>query len=161
MDEAENIIAHLGLEPLPVEGGHFRQTWAGPPLPGTDRPAGTATYYLITTDGFSALHRLETAEIWHFYAGDPVRLVELDPATGGSRAVRLGPHVTGGEVPQHAVPAGVWQGARLAGTGGRGWALLGCTLAPGWHDREFTLGRRDDLLRQFPAAHADIMALTR
>lgn len=161
MDEAENIIAQLELQPLPAEGGFYRQTWAGPPLPGSTRPAGTAILYLITAESFSALHRLETDEVWHFYAGDVVRLVQLDPATGRARTVRLGAELTGDDVLQHVVPAGTWQGARLADPGGRGWALLGCTLAPGWSDREFTLGARDELLRRFPGARVDIMGLTR
>lgn len=161
MDEASKIIAQFGLRPLPAEGGWFRQTWAAPAAGPDGRPAGTAILYLITRDGFSALHRLHLDEVWHFYAGDPVRLVELDPATGQATAVRLGGGLEAGELPQHVVRTGVWQGARLEAEGGRGWALLGCTLVPGWDERDFELGDRRELLALFPAAQADIEALTR
>lgn len=161
MDEAAKIIAQFGLQPLPAEGGWFRQTWAAPAAYPDGRPAGTAILYLITRDGFSALHRLRMDEVWHFYAGDAVRLVELDPATGQAGAVRLGADPLAGQQPQHVVRAGVWQGARLAGQNGRGWALLGCTLVPGWDQRDFAMVNRRDLLAQFPQAEADIVALTR
>lgn len=159
MHEAENIIAQLGLQPLPGEGGFYRRTWTGPETAG--RAAGTAIYFLITPEGFSALHRLATDEVWHFYAGDPVQLVLLDPATSRMRIVPLGADVLAGQIPQQAVPAGVWQGARLADGAGRGWALLGCTMAPGWVEREFILGVAAELTAAFPAVAGEIARLTR
>ena len=156
---AAEIIAALRLEPLPNEGGFFRQTYVSAlGLPG-GRAAGTAIYFLITPDGFSALHRLRTEEIWHFYAGDVVEHLILDPATGEGRKTHLGTGFAAGQTPQLVVPGDTWQGARLADGGA--WALLGCTMSPGWDAREFTLGERTGLAARFPDWAADIRALTR
>lgn len=160
MHEAENIIAQLGLKPLPHEGGFFRQTWIAPLQPGETRAAASAIHYLITRDSFSALHRLAMHETWHYYAGDPVRLVLLRPDEGIER-VTLGGDVLTGQQPQCTVPAGIWQGARLVDGAKHGWALLGCTVTPAWDERDFTLGEREGLWRKFPAAADEIARLTR
>lgn len=156
-DAAQKLIASLGLEPLPHEGGFFRQTWR------TD--AGSAILFLMTTEGFSALHRITQTELWHFYAGDPVDHVQFNSATGRARVTRLGGDVLGGDCPQLVVPAGEWQGARLApalpGSGGRGYALVGCTVTPAWDERGFELGNCEGLLQRFPAGADWIRALTR
>jgi predicted cupin superfamily sugar epimerase len=170
----DRLIAELELKPLPGEGGFFRQTWRS----GT----GSAILFLLTSDNFSALHRLAQHEIWHFYAGDRVTHVQLDPRDRSARIARMGPDVLAGEQPQLPVPAGVWQGAKLAdcenpavipvhatsestprfATGTRhGYALLGCTVSPPWDDSGFTLGARDELKRAFPAHAGWIEALTR
>lgn len=160
-DEAQQIIAKLGLESLPHEGGYFRRTWTGPAGDqDQQRPTGTAIYFLITPEEFSSLHRLETDEVWHFHAGDPVELVLLDADSQSVRKTILGSNILAGQMPQLVVPAGVWQGARLAVVQ-QGWALLGCTMAPGWDEREFTLGDRDALLKIFPAAAELIHRFTR
>jgi predicted cupin superfamily sugar epimerase len=159
MPTAADIISLLHLEPLPNEGGFFRQTYASAgTLPG-GRPAGTAIYFLITPEGFSALHTLATEEVWHFYAGDPVEHVVLDAITHTGIKTRLGSDLSQGQRPQLVVPAQACQGARLVSGGS--WALLGCTMSPGWDEREFRLGDRDTLLAQFPKWAADILALTR
>ncbi|HTJ79819.1 MAG TPA: cupin domain-containing protein [Rariglobus sp.] len=156
---AAEIIASLQLEPLPNEGGFFRQTYVSAArLPG-GRPLGTAIYFLITPDGFSALHRLHTGEIWHFYAGDAVEHLTLDPATGEGRKIRLGGTLASGQIPQLVVAGGIWQGARLVAGGS--WALLGCTMSPGWDAAEFVLGDRGALATGFPEWAQDIRALTR
>lgn len=152
--EAKKIIGALGLEPLTHEGGFFRQTWRS--------AAGSAIYFLLTPEDFSAFHRLRrTDEVWHFYAGDPVEHVTLAPANGVVRVTTLGAKVLAGAVPQFVVPAGVWQGARLAPGGPQGWALLGCTLAPAWNENDFELAERVAFLRAFPGAAEQIRALTR
>lgn len=156
--EAQRIIAALGLEPLPREGGFFRQTWRS----GT----GSAIYFLMTPEDFSALHRLRADEVWHFYAGDAVEHVMLTPGDGAARVARLGGDILAGEIPQLVVPAGSWQGARLAAGGTptsrrAGWALLGCTLTPAWEEQGFELGGRAELARAFPAHAALVRALTR
>ena len=152
-DEARHIIAKLGLEPLPQEGGWFRATWR--------TAAGSAIYFLITAEDFSALHRLTTTEVWHFYAGDPVELTMLDQRDGAVRVARMSGDVSGPDEAQIVVPGGVWQGARLAMGGRHGWALLGCTMAPAWTEQDFELGRPAELLRLFPSAAEQIAALTR
>lgn len=159
-DEARAIINHLRLEPLPHEGGHFVRSWTGPALP-SGRRMGTAIYFLLTPDGFSALHRLETEEIWHFYAGDSVEHWQLDPITGQAHRTVIGPDLLAGHAVQHVVPAGWWQGARLAGSAKQGWALVGCTMAPGWDEREFILAERTGLTAQFPGFAKEIHLLTR
>lgn len=159
-EEAERIISELGLERLPGEGGWFRQTWTGGKSESLDRPIGTAIYFLITPEEFSALHRLETDEVWHFYAGDPVDLVQIDVVNSEIRRTRMGANVLEGQVPQHVVPAGVWQGAQLAAIQ-KGWALVGCTMAPGWDERDFQLADREELMAIFPNLGPEIRALTR
>jgi hypothetical protein len=166
---AEELIRLLRLEPLPVEGGHFRQTWSSdvmlpasalPVRYASPRTAGTAIYYLLTSDldSFSALHRLATDEIYHFYLGDPVEMLLLTE-DGDAQRIVLGPDLLGGQEVQHVVPRSVWQGSRLM-RGGR-FALLGTTMAPGFDPRDFTLGSRDQLIRQFPQEAAFIRELTR
>ena len=160
--EAEKIIAQLGLAPLPQEGGFFRQTWLSTTrLPG-GRAAGSAIWFLLTPGNFSALHRLKAEEMWHFYAGDPVEHVQLDPNGRTARVAVLGLDFDSKQVPQLVVPGGVWQGARITlPPAARGWALLGCTVTPAWDDSEFELGARAPLEREFPAAADWIAALTR
>lgn len=166
---ANDLIALLDLEPLPVEGGCFRQTWhsrdivpagALDPRYGRPKAAGTAIYYLLTDeqDSFSALHRLPTDEVFHFYLGDPVEQLLLHPG-GRHEIVTLGPDLRAGQRVQSVVPRGVWQGARLA-AGGR-FALLGTTMAPGFDPLDYEGGIRAPLAAEYPAAAAIIEALTR
>ena len=162
MPTAAEIIATLQLEPLPVEGGWFRRSYTSALALPDGRPAGTAIYFLVTPEGFSALHALRTEEVWHFYAGDPVEHLMLDPATHTGAKTLLGSDVVRGQRPQLVVPGGVWQGARLTPGGGHeGWALIGCTMSPGWVDTEFTLGERVELTAWFTGWAVDIHALTR
>jgi len=162
---AEEIIALLELRPLPREGGFFVETLRGEPLPphlfgDGERVIKTAIYYLMTPDQFSALHRLPTAELFHFYLGDPVEQLLLFP-DGSGRLVRLGHDLRGGERPQALVPADVWQGARLAPGWRLGYALMGTTMAPGFDFRLYDHGARDALLAAYPAFGEQIAALTR
>jgi uncharacterized protein len=161
--EALALIAHLGLQPLPHEGGYFARTWTSRETTATGRPAGTAIYFLLTPDGFSALHRLDADEIWHFHAGDPVEHVQLwtDADAASAHTALLGAAFTLGQVAQLIVPAGRWQGARLAPGATRGWALVSCTMSPGWAETGFALGKRAELLAAFPRNAASICALTR
>jgi uncharacterized protein len=124
----------------------------------TPRDASTAIYYLLTSDTFSALHRLRGDEVFHFYRGDPVEMLHLRP-DGTGATFTLGPKPHEGMHPQIVVPGGVWQGARMV-EGGR-YALLGCTVAPGFEFEDFELGNRNDLLRDFPDHAEMIRALTR
>ncbi|MGC2639130.1 MAG: cupin domain-containing protein [Acidobacteriaceae bacterium] len=161
----------LRLEPHPREGGWYRQTWRSderiPPddLPGryvstreTGRAAGTAIYYLLEPDNFSEMHRLASDEIFHFYLGDPVEMLQLYP-DGTGRRVILGSDVLAGELVQTVVPQGVWQGSRLR-SGGE-IALLGCTVSPGFEYADYASGERAALARQWPEWGEMIAGLTR
>ena len=121
---ADEVISLLGLAPHP-EGGHFRETWREDPAEGL-RGAGTAIYFLLRAGERSRWHRVDAAEIWHFYAGSPLEL-EMAPGEGErrTRAV-LGSSLGRGERPQLIVPANVWQQARSLGE----WTLVGCTVSP-------------------------------
>lgn len=129
---AADIVARLGLEPHP-EGGWYRQTWEEEGAAG--RPAGTAIYYLLAEGQRSHWHRVDAAEIWHFYAGTPVTLSIAAQAGGPATDHRLGPDLLAGERPQILVPAGHWQAAAA----GDGWALMGCTVSPGFRFEGFEL----------------------
>ena len=163
---AEELIRLLSLSPLRGEGGFFREThrsdlalpsgalpsgYRGP------RPAVTAIYYLLGPGTHSAMHRLRGDEIFHFYLGDPVEMLQLSP-DGTGRLITIGTAIERGAQPQVVVPAGVWQGSRLA-AGGR-FALMGTTVAPGFDFSDFELGEREALVRGYPAHAEMITALT-
>jgi uncharacterized protein len=165
--DVEAIIQKLGLKPHPAEGGFYRETYrSGERLPaaalparyGADRAFSTAIYYLLTPDGFSAMHRLQSDEIFHFHAGDPVTMLQLHP-DGQGRTVILGPDVLAGQQPQVIVPRGVWQGLIL--NDGGTFALLGTTVAPAFEFADFELGVHDLLLQEYPAYRRLIERLTR
>lgn len=158
---AQQIIAKLGLKPLPREGGFYRLTWVSAERLASGRAAGSAIYFLMTREEFSALHRLRVEELWHFYAGDSIEHVQLDPRDGTLRQTRLGAEVGAEDVHQLVVPVGVWQGARLRPKGCHGWALLGCTLSPAWDEAEFEVADRGALAREFPAHASLVRELTR
>jgi predicted cupin superfamily sugar epimerase len=147
---AAEVIAALGLSPLPGEGGYYREMYRAGELPSLGRAASTAIYYLLTPDSYSALHVLLLDEVYHFYRGDPVDLTLLHP-TGELQRIRLGSRFESGESPQAVVPSGVWQGSRLVAGGA--WALLGTTVAPGFTFADCTLADAR-LLDQHPE-HAD------
>lgn len=164
---ADDIKRVLGLRPHPAEGGFFAQTYrseyalpAGVPAGGcaAERPLATAIYYLLTPETFSELHRLPSDEMFHFYLGDPVEMLQLFP-DGSGAVVRLGVNIVDGERPQVLVPKGVWQGSRLAA--GSRFALLGTTMSPGFDYADYCRGHRDQLLRDYPRFRDLILALTR
>src|SRR5262249_42167355 len=114
MATAAEIIAALDLRPLPREGGYYRETYrSAKKWADGQRNLSTAIYYLLTPDTYSALHRLPCDEIFHFYAGDSVLMLQLWP-DGTGRIVTLGPDLAAGRQPQLLVPAGVWQGSWLS-----------------------------------------------
>ncbi len=155
MPTAEDVIRHLNLQPHPKEGGFFRETYrADESLPASElapryggpRSAGTAIFYLLTPKTYSAIHRLQSDEVFHFYCGGSVEMVQLFP-DGTGRTVLLGNLFDGGQ-PQVVVPRGVWQGCALGPSGA--FALLGCTVAPGFDYADYEDGRRDELVAQYP-----------
>ncbi|MFE9453076.1 cupin domain-containing protein [Streptomyces sp. NPDC006739] len=153
----EELVAHYGLEPIPREGGLFRQTWAGPER-ADGRPEGTAIVALLTADDYSALHRLPSDEIWHFYLGDPLQLLLLAP-DGTSRTAVLGPDPLAGQHLQLTVPAGTWMGGRVARGGA--WTFFGCTMAPGFTFEGYEHGEAGRLTAGYPAEAARIADLCR
>lgn len=163
---AEQVIALLDLKPHPLEGGFYRETYrsddllpaAALPRHGRDKSAGTAIYYLLTPGTFSALHRLPTDEVFHFYLGDPVHMLQLPP-DGLGRVLTLGPDLLAGQSPQVVVPRGVWQGSVLAPDGA--FALLGATMAPAFDFADYEAGSREPLSAQHPAFADLIRRLTR
>lgn len=153
---AEEVIAALGLRPLPLEGGYFRETYRSAGRGPDGKSAGTAIYYLLTPDTCSLLHRLPTDEVYHFYLGDAVELLLL--GRDGGKIVKLGNRLEEGEVPQLVVAAGVWQGSSLK-SGGK-FALMGTTMAPGFEFTEWEGGVRGSLQAAHPAFAERIRLLT-
>ena len=169
MPSARQIIEALNLQPHPIEGGFFRETYRSTgSIPAADLPAGygtesgrsfgTAIYYLLTADTFSEMHRLPTEEVFHLYLGGPARMLQLFP-DGGGREVVIGADVLSGQQPQVIVPPGVWQGTRLEP--GAEFVLLGATMAPGFDYADYEQGRRGELIEQYPRYAAMIGELTR
>jgi len=153
---AEELIKLLKLRPHPKEGGFFCETYradetlsadALPSRYGAARYVGTAIYYLLTPTAFSALHRLASDEIFHLYLGGPVRMLQLFP-DGQGKTVLFGSDLVAGQSPQVIVPRGVWQGSMLEP--GASFALLGCTVAPGFDYADYEDGKRDELIARYP-----------
>jgi len=175
---ADEVVRLLELKPLPWEGGFFRETYRCevriPPSalpsahasahtlghsPEEGRDACTHIYFLLRTGVVSAMHLVRSDEVFHHYAGDAVEQLWLLP-DGTSKVVYIGAALAAGERPQVIVPRGVWQGARVKSGGSCGYALLGCSVSPGFDWRDFDLGSRDALIDRWPQASAMIEALT-
>jgi predicted cupin superfamily sugar epimerase len=133
---AAEVVRLLDLAPHP-EGGHFRETFRDPRTVDGKRAASTAIYFLLARGERSHWHRIDAAELWHFYAGAPLMLEIGAGEEGGSTAQRLtlGADLAAGERPQAIVPAGAWQAAESLGA----WSLVGCTVAPGFEFARFEL----------------------
>ncbi len=164
--DASYWIEKLRLEPHP-EGGYFRQTYrsdiqiAGEALPARfsgARSASTAIYFLLSGNDFSAFHRLQSDEIWHFYAGSGLIVHVIDPAAEYS-CIRLGNNAEHGEVLQAVIEAGFWFGSELADRSS--YALVGCTVSPGFDFADFELGKSLELVRCYPQHRRVIERLTR
>lgn len=156
---ALRLIARLGLEPHP-EGGFYRETYRSEErvhrgVPTVERAAATAIYYLLADDAYSAWHRIQSDELWHFHAGDSLNVHVLED-DGTVRTHRLG-HAADDEmaVYQAVVPAGRWFAAERV-AGGHGYALVGCTVAPGFEFSEFELADGGVLLASH-SAHGNLI----
>ena len=147
-DDPKKIVELLGLQPLPDEGGLFRQTYVD--------DVGTAIYFLVADGDFSALHLLDAPEIYHWYGGAPLDLLVLNPDGTGQRRV-LGPDLLSGQRPQTVVPAGSWQGSSSQGR----WTLVGTTMAPGFTWEGFKLGSTAELTQTYPEHAERIRELVR
>ena len=137
MTSADEIVRRLGLVPHP-EGGHYRETFRDGRCDEAGRSAGTAIYYLLAAGETSEWHRVDAAEIWHFYAGAPM-VITISPDGHDACAHRLGPDIAAGQRPQLVVPAGHWQTATSLGE----WTLVGCTVAPGFDFAGFEMAPPD------------------
>jgi len=129
---ADEVIAHLKLAPHP-EGGWYRETFKDEPGH-QGRPHSTAILFLLKAGEVSRWHRVDVAEMWHWYGGAPLML-EVADESGTRHELRLGPNLLQGEHPQGLVPARAWQSARSLGA----WTLVGCTVAPGFDFAGFEL----------------------
>lgn len=134
---AAGVIRLLDLKPHP-EGGHFRETFRDVRLVENGRAASTAIYFLLARNERSHWHRIDTVEIWHYYAGAPL-VLEMADEKGPIRRMKLGADIAMGERPQSAVPAGHWQAAESLGD----WTLAGCTVAPGFEFAAFEMAPKD------------------
>ncbi len=157
----EELIRLHDLKPHP-EGGYYKETYRAPALcersalpPGFkgDRNFSTAILFLLPGGATSKLHRIPADEMWHFYLGDPLTVVQISPR-GRVELIRLGHDLGSGLALQHVVPAGYWFGAYC--NPGGAYSLVGCTVSPGFDFADFELGKKENLLREFPAARAII-----
>ncbi|MFZ0772902.1 MAG: cupin domain-containing protein [Candidatus Sulfotelmatobacter sp.] len=164
--DARYWIEKLGLEAHP-EGGYFRQTYRADLVLGKGslpeqftgaRAASTAIYFLLEGENFSAFHRLRSDEVWHFYVGATLVLHVIDE-NGQYSEIYLGSDAEAGEVLQAVVKAGCWFGSRVRD--GKGFALVGCTVAPGFDFEDFELAKREELVRAYPQHRKVIEGLAR
>ncbi len=165
---AEGVKRQLGLVPHPREGGWYVRSWESAEMLAVGafadarydgpRHASTAIYYLLEPDTFSEMHRLKSDEIFHHYLGGPVEMLQLHE-DGSSLRVVIGKDLDAGERPQWAVSRGVWQGSRLVQE--EGFALLGCTVSPGFEFADYEQGERDQLSARWPEWAELIARLTR
>jgi predicted cupin superfamily sugar epimerase len=166
MKDADFWIERLKLERHP-EGGYFRETYHSAATiqecclgSGREGPRSVATsiYFLLAGDDLSALHRIKSDELWHYHAGGPLTIHVISP-DGGYRTIALGLDLERGEAPQAVVSAGAWFGATVDDPAS--YALVGCTVAPGFDFRDFELAQRNELIRTYPHHQGVIERLTR
>lgn len=153
--KVQSLIDRYHFSPLPAEGTLFVSTYRSATEFDGGKPFGTAIIAMYCNEPYSAsyFHRLPVDEIWHFYSGDPLRLILLYP-DGSSRDVIMGSDPFKGQQVQFVIPAGVWQAGHVA-EGGL-YSLFGCTMAPGFTDDMYEGGTRDVLLRSHPDRAKDI-----
>ena len=162
---AADVILKFGLVSLPEEGGYFKQTYRDQNIipDGVlsdrigERSSSTCIYYLVTESEFSGLHSVKSTEIFHFYAGDPVKMIQIND-DGKLNEIIMGNKLSNGEVPQVIVSPHVWQGTKLLSGGS--WALLGCTVSPGFEFEDFINGEREELTKKFPQHRSIIKEYT-
>ncbi|MEM9341048.1 MAG: cupin domain-containing protein [Bacteroidota bacterium] len=156
----------LALSPHP-EGGFYKETYRSketidenclPPAYTGSRDFATSIYFLLTSDSFSAFHKISQDEVWHFYEGSPVELhiISLD---GKHKKQIIGPNISEGEVYQLVVPQNNWFASKVMEP--ESYSLVGCTAAPGFDFADFTMAERNELTDQFPHHEKIITAFTR
>lgn len=155
----DQLVAAFALAPHP-EGGFYRETYRASEVYATERgprSASTAILFLLPAGARSRLHRIRSDEVWHVHLGGPLRLIELHPDGRVVQTV-LGTDLAAGHRLQHVVPAGAWFGGFPEP--GSAYALVGCTVSPGFDFADFELGERAALTRRFPEARDLVAALT-
>lgn len=152
----EELIELFQLQPLPMEGGYYRETYRSKDVV-EGKSVSTAIYYLLTPETCSILHRLPSDEVYHFYLGDAVEMLLLSP-DGEGQIIELGPNIRSGQRVQMVVPANTWQGSRLIKPGT--FALMGTTMAPGFEFSDFEPAQRDALIPGYPQFAEQIRLLT-
>lgn len=166
MKPASYWIEKYNLLPHP-EGGYYVETYrasesimqnALPARFGGDRAFSTGIYFLLESHNFSAFHRIQADEMWHFYAGDALEVFVIDEKSGALSIIRLGNNPDNGETFQAVVPAGAWFGSRPAS--GSTYALVGCTVAPGFDFADFEMAECAALSQLYPQHEALIAELT-
>lgn len=156
MESLQSLIRRLDLQPLPREGGWFRQYYLSPERNTQGRPLRSAIHFVLAPGEFSAWHRMATSEIWTFVDGAPVEHFQL---SGDDEVIfnRLGRNEAKGGKSSVEVAGGTWQAARTTGE----WSWVDCVMCPAWEEKEFELGERAELARQFPGHVQLIAELTR
>lgn len=166
MQSADAIIKKLQLIPHP-EGGYYKEHYRSKEsIPKAalgnqyngNRNYSTSIYFMLTSDTFSAFHKINQDEIWHFYDGSPIILHSID-ANGKHSEVIIGSDLTKGQVPQYIVAGGDWFAAKVLAEDS--YALLGCTVAPGFDFADFELAKQDELIALFPQHQSLIKDFTR
>jgi uncharacterized protein len=164
---AQELIQHFRMQKIPDEGPWFTVTYRSDDLLDSqslparyqgNRVAGTAIYAVQTKEDFSAIHKLATDEIWHFYGGDPLEMLLLYP-DGHGEIVILGSDLFAGQHPQFVVPRDTWQGSMPMGPAF--YSFFGNTLAPGFEFQDFEMGYREELQERYPQFADHIARLTR
>ena len=162
MNDPEEIIKKLGLE-LHPEGGYFKETYRSTGKINTDslsskyagsRTYATSIYFLLTSEMFSAFHKINQDEIWHFYQGSPIQLHTISES-GHHEEYLIGNALSQNQTPQLVVPGNHWFAAKVIDP--NSYALVGCTVSPGFDFQDFTLAKRSDLIDKFPA-HSQLIA---
>jgi len=163
---ADSVIKKLRLIPHPLEGGYYAETYRSTDILSSsglperykcDKSMGTAIYYMLTPDRYSELHRLPSDEIFHYYLGGSVTMLNLFP-DGSGQVITLGDNLNRGEVPQLTVYKNAWQGMFL---NNGAFALLGTTMSPGYDDSDYERGTREKLTCRYPGFRDVIKRLTR
>lgn len=166
MQNSDYYIKKLELQKHP-EGGWFKEVYRSteeitkehlPDRFSGNRHHSTSIYFLLTSDTFSAFHRIKSDELWHFYDGSAVTIYMIDEA-GNYSEITLGKDIENGEVLQCVIPYGVWFGAQVSVPDS--FCLVGCTVAPGFHFDDFELGDKAELLKNYPRNKGIIEKLTR
>lgn len=166
MTPINDLIELLELQPHP-EGGYFKETYRSNGIIPQDclpeefsgkRNHSTGIYYLLQSDDFSAFHKINQDEMWHFYSGDALELSMISE-DGILSTIHIGSNIKEGQVFQFVVPKQYWFAARVLKP--NSYAFLGCTVSPGFDFKDFTLASRIELIKKFPQHRDIIKALTR